>query len=335
MKTIGFPGLGLEFNVDSTAFSLFGLEIKWYGIVISLGMVCAFLLFYRNAIKKEAISEDTIFNITLLVLPFGIIGARFFYVLTKWDYYKTKSFFDIINLRAGGLAIYGGIIFGLASVLIYNKIKKTSSLSMLDALAPGVMLGQAIGRWGNFFNAEAYGWSENIEKFPWRMWLENVTVDGLPTDYHLVHPTFLYESLWNILGLVIILTLIYPKKKFNGQIFCSYMSWYGLGRAFIVEPLRTDSLYIVGKLKFSVFVGILAFVVGIILALILYKRNKSEMEELAEYKPAFESVRLKLANENNSENKDLPQTEKEIEENNNEEENKEENTHEINESEGE
>lgn len=296
MKKIAFPNLGLEFNIDPTAFTVFGIDIQWYGIILSVGICCAFLLFYRNAVKKEQINGDTVYNVTLLVVPISIIGARFAYVITKWDYYKTKSFFDIINLRAGGIAIYGAIIFGLVTVLIYNKIKKNSSLSMLDALAPAVMLGQTIGRWGNFVNAEAYGWTPNAESLPWSMWLEKVYIDGVLTDYHYVHPTFLYESLWNALGLIIIMAVLYRKKKFEGEIFCAYLGWYGFGRTFI-ESIRADSLYIVGSLKLSVFIGVVSFIAAVILAIVFYKRGKAEAEELAEYVPSFEAVKLKIAAE--------------------------------------
>lgn len=299
MNRIAFPGLGLEFNIDPTAFTIFGLEIQWYGIILATGIICAFLLFYRNAVKKEQIDADTTLNVTLLVVPIAIIGARFVYVATKWDYYKTKTFFDMINIRAGGIAIYGAIIFGLATVLIYNKIKKTKSLAMLDALAPAVMLGQAIGRWGNFVNAEAYGWTEGVENLPWRMELDRVVIDGHITDYSFVHPTFLYESLWNVIGLVLIMAFLYRNKKFNGEIFCAYMAWYGLGRA-LIESIRADSLYIVGTLKFSVFVGILAFIGATILGVVLYKRSKAEAEELAEYKPSFASLKVKIANESDA-----------------------------------
>ena len=290
MKKIGFPGLGWEFELDSTAFTVFGINIQWYGIIISVGIVLAFLLFYRLATKKEQILPDTVYNITLLVVPIAIIGARITYVATRWDDYKDGGFLNMINIRNGGLAIYGAVIFGLATVLIYNKIKKTSSLAMLDALAPAVMLGQVIGRWGNFVNAEAYGWTADVEKYPWRMWLETVKVDGVTVDSHLVHPTFLYESLWNLIGLVIILAVIYRKKKFNGQIFCAYMGWYGFGR-FFIEMIRADSLYI-GKLKFSVLVGALCFIGAVVCAFIFSHRSKAEREELEEYESGFTAAKL-------------------------------------------
>ena len=310
MNRIAFPGFGLEFNINPTAFTIFGIDIQWYGIILSLGICAAFFLFYRNATKMENIDGDTVYNATLLVVPIAIIGARFVYVVTEWKHYKNGSFLDMINIREGGIAIYGAIIFGLATVLIYNAVKKTNSLSMLDALAPAVMLGQTIGRWGNFVNAEAYGWTENVENLPWRMEIDNVVrkifIDGERVSRSFgpgaVHPTFLYESLWNLLGLALIMLLLYRKKKFDGEIFCAYTAWYGLGRA-IIETVRTDSLYIVGTLKFSVFVGIVAFVVGIILAFVLYKKSQREENELSEYKPAYASVKMNQADDD-SENGD-------------------------------
>ncbi len=298
MNKITFPGLGLEFNVNETAFTVFGLEIKWYGIILTTGILLAFFLLYYLAVKREMLDPDTIYNITLLVMPIAIIGARFVYVVTEWDRFKGKGFINMINIRNGGIAIYGAIIFGLATVLIYNKIKKTSSLSMLDAFAPAVMLGQIIGRWGNFVNAEAYGWSEGVDKLPWRMELERYVIDGKlnPPEVTSVHPTFLYESLWNLLGLAIILIFIYRKKKFNGEVFFAYLGWYGLGRAYI-ETLRADSLYIVGTLKFSVVVGILCVIAAIIGEIVLYRRYKEEKLEMTEYKSAFEAVKVALSNE--------------------------------------
>ncbi len=297
MERVAFPGLGLEFNLNPTAFTVFGIDIQWYGIILSTGIVLAFLLLLHNAVKKEGFDSDTVYNITLLIVPISIIGARFVYVATKWDYYKTKGFFDIINIRGGGIAIYGAIIFGLVTVLIYNKIKHINTFSMLDALAPSVMLGQIVGRWGNFMNAEAYGWSEGVENLPWRMELDRVYIDGIyQPDIHFVHPTFFYESLWNAIGLALILLVLYRKKKFDGEIFFAYIGWYGLGRAFI-ESIRADSLYLIGTLKFSVFVGIVCVIAAIIGEIVLYKKHKNEQEELKEYKPSYASARMQSSNE--------------------------------------
>lgn len=174
---IGFPGLGIEmFEMNRTAFTVFGVDIQWYGILLSTGIVLAFLLFYRLGTKQEHIRADDIYNVTLFTVPVAIIGARFVYVITNWDSYKGKGFLNMINIRGGGIAIYGAIIFGLLTVIVYNRVKKVGTLSMLDALAPAVMLGQTIGRWGNFVNGEAYGWSEGVEKLPWRMQLDHTVL---------------------------------------------------------------------------------------------------------------------------------------------------------------
>jgi len=300
--SVAFPGLGLDFSFDGTAiencFGIEGFDIKWYGVILTTGILFAFLLFYYLAVKRELLDPDMIYNVTLLIMPIAIFGARFVYVATEWDRFKGKGFINMINIRNGGIAIYGAIIFGLATALIYNKVKKTSSLSMLDALAPAVMLGQIIGRWGNFVNAEAYGWSEGVDKLPWRMELDKYVIDGQlnPDGVTSVHPTFLYESIWNLLGLAIILIFIYRKKKFNGEVFFAYLGWYGLGRAYI-ETLRADSLYLFGPIKFSVFVGIVCVIAAIIGEIVLYRRYKEEKLEMSEYKSAYEAVKVALSNE--------------------------------------
>lgn len=299
MNRIAFPGLGLEFNISETAFPLFGIDIQWYGIILSTGIVAAFLLFTYLATKREGIILDAAYNLTLIVVPIAIIGARFVYVATNWENrYAGKSFLELINIREGGIAIYGAILFGLATVIVFSKICKIKTFSLLDSLAPAVMLGQIIGRWGNFVNAEAYGWSDGVENLPWRMELDFVQIDGkfitpLPPHTACVHPTFLYESLWNLVGLVLILFLLYRIKKFDGEIFFAYMGWYGIGRAFI-EMLRADSLYIVGNLKFSVVVGFACFATAIIGEFLLYLRYKEEVTELSAYQSQFDALKIKL-----------------------------------------
>lgn len=167
-------------------------------------------------------------NICILVIPISIIGARTVYVLTSLE--KYTNFWDAFKIWDGGLAIYGAILFGLATVLLYCRKKRLSALKLLDALAPAVMLGQVIGRWGNFVNAEAYGYSAGVEKLPWRMTVGTVYIDGVPhPEIEFVHPTFLYESLWNLLGFILI-NLFYRHKKRDGQVFYLYVAWYGLGR---------------------------------------------------------------------------------------------------------
>lgn len=291
-STIGFPGLGIdEFTINRTAFSLFGkIHVQWYGIILTLGILVAFIIMYRRALKTEHFSEDDILNVTLFTVPISIIGARIVYVITTWRTHTYSSFYDVIAIWNGGIAIYGAIIFGLITVIVYCKVRKLNVLSLLDAMAPAVMIGQIIGRWGNFVNAEAYGWSESVEKLPWRMTVGQVKIDGITRhDIQFVHPTFLYESLWNLIGFVII-QLLYRRKKVNGEIFAIYMLWYGFGRGFI-EMLRTDSLYMFNtKLKFSVFTGFFFFVTGTVLLICLLRKAKKDKSELEEYEKAYATV---------------------------------------------
>ncbi len=311
---ISFPGFGWEFNIKETAiancFGIDGFNIQWYGIILAIGISLAFLLFYRLAVKKEEIDPDTVYNIALIAVPVAIVGARAFYVISEWDRYA-GDFKKIINIREGGIAIYGAIIFGLAAVLIYAKIKKRSPFSILDALAPAVMLGQATGRWGNFVNAEAYGWSEGVDKLPWRMVLDNYVINKVynPEGVTSVHPTFFYESLWNVIGLIIILAFLYRKKKFDGEIFFAYMGWYGLGRA-VIEMIRSDSLRIPGTtLKLSVCIGIICVIASVIGLLVLAKRKKEEDLELSEYKSAFSAITAAISKEQDALASDVYDTE--------------------------
>ncbi|MEG2118450.1 MAG: prolipoprotein diacylglyceryl transferase, partial [Clostridia bacterium] len=248
-STIGFPGLGLEFNFSRTAFSIFGINVQWYGIILTAGILVAFFLFYRRATKTEGIKEDDVLNVTLFTVPIAIIGARLFFVLTSLD--KYTNFWDVFKIWKGGIAIYGAIIFGAATVYIYCRVKKIKALRLLDAISPAVMMGQIIGRWGNFINAEAYGWSAGVEKLPWRMTVGNVYIDDvIHPEIQFVHPTFLYESLWNLIGFIII-QIFYKHKKKDGQILLMYVGWYGLGRG-LIELLRTDSLRVFGAKIFVI-----------------------------------------------------------------------------------
>lgn len=277
MHTVSFPGLGWTFELNPVAFSLFGLEVRWYGVIITIGIIAAFCYAYFRATKTERIHPDHLYNLALFTIPLGIVGARFIYVATKWEDYK-GDFFKIIDIRSGGLAIYGAIIFGGATVITYCLVKKLSVWKVVDAVAPGVMLAQAIGRWGNFVNAEAYGSSANVGTLFCRMEIGGVCY----------HPTFLYESLWNLIGFALINLIFYRKKKFDGEIFFLYIGWYGFGRAWI-ELLRTDSLYI-GPLKFSVVVGFLSFVasiIGLILLSAKHKKDDAEIKAGVEYTPKF------------------------------------------------
>ncbi len=265
-NTLSFPGLGIgEFEIRPVAFSLFGKNIMWYGIIITCGILLAFLYVRYRAVKFEGISADDVLDYTIFTVLLSVLGARAYYVLTNLDHYRT--FYDMIAIWNGGLAIYGGVITGTVTILVISAIKRIKPAKMLDATAPGVMIGQIIGRWGNFTNAEAFGGETTL---PWRM--------GIRNTYHpetiYVHPTFLYESLWNLLGFLLIHAL-YRKKKFDGQVTLMYFIWYGFGRMFI-EQLRTDSLY-VGPFRISQVVGFLSFFFGMILLIVfLFRAEKKE-----------------------------------------------------------
>mgnify|MGYP004643953489 FL=1 len=259
---ISFPGLGIgEFSVNSVAFSVFGISIAWYGIIIVLGMIAAFAYASWRAKKNEGISFDDMLDYAIFLIISGVVGARLYYVAFHGG---VSSLYDLINLRSGGLAIYGGVIGGALAAFIVTKVKKLSFGRVTDAVLPGVMLAQAIGRWGNFMNGEAHG---GVTDLPWRMGLRNAYSDS--TVY--VHPTFLYESLWNVIGFII-LNILYKKKKFGGEIALMYIIWYGIGRTFI-EGLRTDSLYIGNSgIRVSQVLAALSAVIALIFLLVLRHR---------------------------------------------------------------
>lgn len=268
ISQISFPGLGIApFSLDSVAFRIGNFTIAYYGLIITLGIILAAIYVIWRA-KHQGIVADTILDIALVVVPLGVIGARLYYVLTSLDHFQ--SFWDIFNLRAGGLAIYGGIIGGAIGVIIMARVKKISFFLLADMITPAVLIGQILGRWGNFFNAEAYG---SATELPWRMGLYK------GGEWIYVHPTFLYESLWNLLGFFLInwfygLKAEKTHKKYDGQIFLMVFSWYGFGRMFI-EGLRTDSLY-VGPFRISQVLGFLFFLAGAAL-LIYHHFTKTDM----------------------------------------------------------
>lgn len=269
ISEISFPGLGIgEFSVDSTAFTVFGIEIAWYAIIITLGIICAvFYVMFRA--KQIGIKSETIIDFALWLVPMGVIGARLYYVLTSLS--EFDSFLDVINIRNGGLAIYGGIIAGFITCVCVAKYKKIPFFAIADCISPSIIAAQAIGRWGNFTNGEAFGY-ETTHFI--RMGLNNF-LTGYETIY--VHPTFLYESLWNVLGFILV-NIFFKHRKYDGQILLMVFGWYGLGRMFI-EGLRTDSLYI--KLfglsvRISQLLGALIFAVCAFMLIFLFikKYNK-------------------------------------------------------------
>ena len=232
---------------DPIAFTIAGVEIRWYGILIAAGMLIAVLLSSKRAPRHD-LTEDDVLDMSLWMLPIGVIGARAYYVIFNLDYYHTLR--QMLDIRSGGLAIHGGLLFGMAAVYFVCRHKKISTFNMLDLIIPAVALAQSIGRWGNFFNGEAHGGPTDL---PW-----GILVDGVK-----VHPTFLYESIW-CLGLFIFLSWWdRNKRKACGQTFALYAILYSAER-FCVEALRTDSLMI-GPFKQAQVISLCAIVFGIIL----------------------------------------------------------------------
>ncbi|AZT91004.1 prolipoprotein diacylglyceryl transferase [Caldicellulosiruptor changbaiensis] len=249
-NSIVFPGFHLKFNFSPIAFKIFGLEVRWYGIIIAFGFLCGFLVSSYIA-KKENVQTEVLLDIAIIALPVAIIFARVYYVLFNFKEFK-DNLLSIFAIRQGGLAIYGAVIGALVSTYIYCRTKKISFLKICDIGVHGLILGQAIGRWGNFANREAYGYETNL---PWRMQIYSVEA-GKRIE---VHPTFLYESVWDFLVFFALLILRRYKKK-DGEIFGFYLILYSAGR-FFIEALRTDSLML-GPIRVSQLVAVICIIIG-------------------------------------------------------------------------
>ncbi len=232
---VQFPGLGLEFEIDRVAFSIGNFSVYWYAVIIVTGLVLAVLYAFRRA-DFFGIKKDPMFDVVLVGLVCSMIGARAYYVIFSWQDYD--SFWDMINIRDGGIAIYGAVIGAFLSGALACKWRKIRIGAMFDVAAIGFLIGQGVGRWGNFMNQEAFGDATDL---PWGMLSEN-TMRVVPDSP--VHPCFLYESLWCFAGLIILHVLSKKWYKFYGQYFLLYLLWYGMGRVWI-EGLRTDSLWLI------------------------------------------------------------------------------------------
>lgn len=274
-NTLSFPGLGIgEFQINNIAFSVFGRDVAWYGIIVTLAIISVCTVIYLKA-KKVGISVDDMLDYFIFCIIFGVIGARLYYVIFKGigSFVATGGTFaenlwgtlyNIVAVWEGGLAIYGGLIAVVITVIVVSKIKKIPFAKILDMGGHAALLGQAIGRWGNFTNAEAHGTETDIFC---RMGIKNDL--GI---MHYYHPTFLYESLWNICGFALIFVL-QKKKKFDGEVFLWYVIWYGLGRMFI-EGLRTDSLYVGSTgIRVSQLLAFCLFVSGVVAVAVLRQRK--------------------------------------------------------------
>lgn len=259
INTITFPGLGIGPLEIPETVEVLGFDIHLYGIIIGIGILLAYIYALKTC-HRHNLTKDNVTDILLFGLPSSVICARIYYVIFEREQFE--NFWDVLKIWNGGIAIYGAVIGAVISTYIYCKVKKINVLSAFDIGAYGLLIGQICGRWGNFVNAEAYGSPTTL---PWRMELTDITTSGA------FHPTFLYESLWNF-GVLIILLLRRDKRTFDGEIFFSYITLYGLGR-FWIEGLRMDSLYL-GTARVSQLLALLCVVAGTII--IITKRNKTK-----------------------------------------------------------
>lgn len=281
---VGFPNIGIHFENVGSSISVFGFPIAYYGMIITLGMICGYLVAEWQA-KRTGQSPELYLDFAIYAILFSVIGARIYYVIFAWEDFASNPL-QIFNLRTGGLAIYGGVLGGILTGIIYAKRKKISFWLLADTSIVGLLTGQIIGRWGNFFNKEAFGsYTDNLfaMELPWVVAKYHVSEDAaIELSKHVVngtiqvHPTFLYESVWNLLVLIGI--LVYTKhKKFDGELFFLYLAGYGLGRVWI-EALRTDQLRVWGTNIAVSQVLALAMVIFSVACIIVktrkYKKNK-------------------------------------------------------------
>ncbi|MBQ9557007.1 MAG: prolipoprotein diacylglyceryl transferase [Clostridia bacterium] len=296
MDYISFPKLGITVNVSPTAFKIGSIEIKWYALCIMLGFALAIVYALVQG-KKRGFKSDTFIDIAIIAMVFGLIGARLYYVLFRLDQYLADPV-SILYIWNGGLAIYGGVIFAVLASFVYCRVKKQPFLKLADIAAPAILIGQALGRWGNFFNQEAFGVNTDL---PWGMTgniiAENIRSEAADVKERFgiildsskpVHPTFLYESLWCLLG-VLVLWLCYKKlKKFDGEIALMYCAWYGFERMF-VEGLRTDSLILFGNVRISQVIAAATFIAAVVLIIVfrIKKRGKHKASSASDDEDAL------------------------------------------------
>lgn len=248
---IAFPNLGIYLRNVPKGFKIFGFDIALYGVIIGIGVILGILIVARQA-KLTGQDPDMYWDFAIYAVVLSIVGARIYYVIFDWDLYK-DNLLSIFNIRQGGLAIYGGVIAGFSTLFVYARVKKQNALRMADTAVLGLILGQAIGRWGNFTNREVFGeYTDNLlaMRLPVVAVRSRDISESLAAhmeegvNYIQVHPTFLYESLWN-LGILLLMLLYWKHKKFEGEIALLYLGGYGLGRAWI-EGIRTDQLFLPG-----------------------------------------------------------------------------------------
>lgn len=257
--------------MDRVALDLGFIQIYWYSIFIFVALLVACAVIYKEA-KKRGIDEDTLINMTFGTVVFGIVGARLYYVLFNLPYYS-KNIVEIFEIWNGGLAIHGGIIFGLLSIIVFCKKRKMNIMRMLDIIVVGLIIGQAIGRWGNFFNSEAYGAITTLEKLQ-SQGIPQFIIDGMYILGEYRQPTFFYESVGCIFGFLAMLIIRCGKYLKRGNLTAFYLVWYGILR-FLIEGLRSDSLML-GPIKMAQAVSLLFVLIGIIIFIINLKRSKGD-----------------------------------------------------------
>ena len=282
--TISFPSLGIEWN-PGRVLELGSFSIHYYGLIIALGLMLAVIYAWRRA-KEFGMKEDDLTDGILWIVPFSIICARLYYCAFKWEDYA-KDPLSILYIWNGGLAIYGGVIGAAIGVTIHCAVKKVKLPALLDLVALGFLIGQCVGRWGNFFNREAFG--STTDSFL-RMGLFNSATQSW--EYH--HPTFLYESLWNLVGFIG-LHFLSKKRKYDGQIALGYLAWYGLGRA-LIEGLRTDSLYW-GAFRVSQLLAAISCFVGVVMLVIMAFREHRPEDLFVNQLAALEAQKATEAEE--------------------------------------
>lgn len=294
-----FPKLGIDVTVNDTAFTLFGLEIKWYGLFITLGLLLA-MIYGFSQMKKYGVDPDRAIDAVIAGIAGAIVGARAYYVIMEWESYS-GNWKEIFNIRNGGLAIYGGLIGAILLGGLVAKLRKLRLLPLLDVASIGFLLGQGIGRWGNFTNQEAFGYNtENVfgmTSGSIRDWIISVNSDmsssadliAMKADVP-VHPCFLYESVWCLLGFALLAVFAKKIRRFDGQIFLIYIGWYGLGR-FFIEGLRTDSLMI-GTLRVSQALAAVCVASSVILLVVIGSKVRRMGDEYVLYADTEESKEL-------------------------------------------
>ncbi|EAA0122106.1 prolipoprotein diacylglyceryl transferase [Listeria monocytogenes] len=252
--------------LDPVAIQIGSISVKWYGVIIASAVVIALLLALSEANKRK-MDKEIIVDLLIWAIPISIISARIYYVIFEWDFYK-NNLGEIVKIWHGGIAIYGALIGGVLTAIIFSRIKKISFWQLADVVAPSLIIAQAIGRWGNFMNQEAHG-AETTRSFLESLHLPDFIINQMYIDGAYYQPTFLYESLWNVLGFIVLLIIRRTKIR-RGELFLGYVIWYSFGR-FFIEGMRTDSL-MWGDFRVSQVLSLLLIVLSI--GIIIYRRMK-------------------------------------------------------------